>query len=109
MSMTEPAPAAPAEKSSDGLIWQLLRYLGSFFDPLKSRTNAVLIAGFIAMVASKFNFEVDQERAADAVVAGAQQIQNGITLDFPTIIAAVVTVLGVYFRSNPRVSFSSKV
>lgn len=93
----------------DGLFWQLLTYLGSFFDPLKSRTNAVLIAGFLATLAAKFGVEVDSERAADAVVAGAQQVQNGITLDFPTIIAAVVTVLGVYFRSNPRVSYSSKV
>ena len=88
----------------DGLFWQLLSYLGSYFDVLKSRTNGVIIAGFLAYFFSKFGVAIDTEAAGTAISEAATQA-GAVPMTAQDLIVFAVTVLAVYFRSNPRTSF----
>lgn len=89
--------ADPAKKNS---IMDLLNYLASFFDFLKSRTNATLFVGFIAFILAKQGIILDTNAAGGALSEAATQV--GAPHDAQTLIVFLVTVLGIYFRSNPQ-------
>lgn len=91
-------------ENRDGLFWQILNYVGSYFDVLKSRTNGVIIGGFLAYFFSKFGVSIDTEAAGSAISEAATQAGT-IPLTTQDLIVFGVTVLAVYFRSNPRTSF----
>lgn len=98
--MTE--ETAPVKK--EGLFWQLLGYIGSYFDILKSRTNGVVVAGVVAYFASKLNISVDSEVLGGAIADAATQVGT-VPLTVQDLIVFAVAIAAVYFRSNPKAKF----
>ena len=86
----------------------IFKYLFSFLDPLKSRTNASALAGLIAYFFQDQGVTLDQAAVTEAIVAGANA-DIGLTLDVQDLIIVGMVIAVTYFRSNPRISYSSKV
>lgn len=102
--MTDAATPAPAAAPAPSKAKSVLDWLVSFAEPFKSRTNTVLFVGLVAYVFERFaNVHIDQAAAADAVVNAAGQVNP--TMSVSDLIVLGVTVLGAYFRSNPKASF----
>ncbi|HWA22338.1 MAG TPA: hypothetical protein VG735_08090 [Caulobacterales bacterium] len=79
----------------------VLQWVVSYFDFLKSRTNTTLIGGLIAYLLARGGITADPNSIADAI-AGAATQAGGAPLSVKDVIVFFVVALGIYFRTNPQ-------
>lgn len=106
MEQTSATEVAAQEQAQPGALAGLIKYFAGYFEIFKSRTRTAAIVGVVAYFLAKFNINLDQAAATDAVVGVANQVSSSMTPQDLIVVAIGAAV--TYYHANQKVKVVEK-